>query len=72
MEQLRSFLTRHVDVLDPGTTVALLSGYGRTEELMHYARCRGDNESLLDLLLQRGEVGEGFAGVHSSLPGLQS
>lgn len=56
MEQLRSFLQRHVDVLDPGTTVGLLSGYGRVEELMHYARCRGDNEALLEYLLQRGEV----------------
>ena len=54
--ELRTFLEQQVGVLDPGTTVALLAGYGRGEEVMHYARCRGDNEGLLDCLLQRGEV----------------
>lgn len=55
--QLRSFLQKYVEVLDPGTTIGLLAGYGRLDELMHYARCRGDWESLLEYLLQRQEVG---------------
>ncbi|KAL4423908.1 hypothetical protein ABPG75_001209 [Micractinium tetrahymenae] len=56
VERLRSFLQKYVDVLDPGTTIGLLAGYGRLDELMHYARCRGDWESLLEYLLQRQEA----------------
>lgn len=56
VERLRAFLQKYVDVLDPGTTVGLLAGYGRLDELMHYARCRGDWEGLLEYLLQRQEV----------------
>lgn len=29
VERLRSFLQKYVDVLDPGTTIGLLAGYGR-------------------------------------------
>ena len=54
--RLRAFLERYVSVLDPGTTVGLLAGYGRLGELMHYARCRGDWEGVLGYLLQRQEV----------------
>jgi hypothetical protein len=54
--RLRAFIQRYTDVLDPGTTVGLLAGYGRLDELQHYARCRGDWEGLLGYLLQRGEV----------------
>jgi hypothetical protein len=57
VSSLRTFLQRYVSVLDPGTTVGLLAGYGRLGELQHYARCRGDWEGLLEYLLQRGEVG---------------
>lgn len=56
VERLRTFLQKYVEVLDPGTTIGLLAGYGRLDELMHYARCRGDWESLLEYLLQRQEV----------------
>lgn len=56
VERLRSFLQKYVDVLDPGTTIGLLAGYGRLDELMHYARCRGDWEGLLEYLLQRQEA----------------
>jgi hypothetical protein len=56
VERLRAFLQKYVDVLDPGTTVGLLAGYGRLDELMHFARCRGDWEGLLEYLLQRQEV----------------
>lgn len=59
VDRLRSFLQKYVEVLDPGTTIGLLAGYGRLDELMHYARCRGDWESLLEYLLQRQEVGAG-------------
>ena len=56
VDRLRAFLTKYVEVLDPGTTVGLLAGYGRLDELVHYARARGDWEGLLEHLLQRGEV----------------
>lgn len=56
VDRLRSFLQKYVEVLDPGTTIGLLAGYGRLDELMHYARCRGDWESLLEYLLQRQEA----------------
>lgn len=56
VERLRTFLQKYVEVLDPGTTIGLLAGYGRLDELMHYARCRGDWESLLEYLLQRQEA----------------
>ncbi|KAI3432414.1 hypothetical protein D9Q98_003968 [Chlorella vulgaris] len=56
VDRLRAFLQRYVDVLDPGTTVGLLAGYGRLDELQHYARCRGDWEGLLEYLLQRGQA----------------
>ena len=59
VEQLRGFLAQHVSVLDKGTTIGLLSSYGRVDELVHYARCRGDNEALLEYLLQRAEVRRG-------------
>jgi len=29
VERLRTFLQKYVDVLDPGTTIGLLAGYGR-------------------------------------------
>ena len=56
MHELRDFLQRHVDTLDVNTTISLLAGYGRMDELMHYARCRQDHEAVLEYLLQRGEV----------------
>lgn len=54
--RVRDFLTKYVDVLDPGTTISLLAGYGRTKELTHYARCRGDSEAVLEHLLAAGEA----------------
>ena len=56
MKELRDFLQQHVDTLDVNTTISLLAGYGRMDELMHYARCRQDHEAVLEYLLQRGEV----------------
>ncbi|GBF90405.1 hypothetical protein Rsub_03401 [Raphidocelis subcapitata] len=53
VEALRSFLTRHVDSLDVGTTTSLLASYGRLEELQHYAAARGDDEGHLEHLLGR-------------------
>ncbi|KAI8463559.1 MAG: hypothetical protein J3K34DRAFT_462375 [Monoraphidium minutum] len=49
----QSFLTQYVDVLDVGTTTGLLASYGRLEELQHFAAARGDDEALLDYLMQR-------------------
>lgn len=56
VDTLRQFLQQHVDVLDPGTIIGILSGYGRVEELLFFAKCIGDNELLLEYLVQRGEV----------------
>lgn len=39
-EELRDFLRRHVDLLDPRTTINLLASYGRLDDLMHYASYR--------------------------------
>jgi vacuolar protein sorting-associated protein 18 len=54
--RLCDFLTKYVHILDPGTTISLLAGYGRTEELTHYAKCRGDAEAVIEHLLAAGEV----------------
>ncbi|CAD7699110.1 unnamed protein product [Ostreobium quekettii] len=53
---LRNFLSTHVEVLDVNTTVTLLSSYGRMDDLMHFAECRRDHETLLECLMQRGDV----------------
>lgn len=39
-EELRDFLKRHVELLDPRTTINLLASYGRLDDLMHYASYR--------------------------------
>ena len=39
-EELRAFLKRQVDLLDPRTTINLLASYGRLDDLMHYASYR--------------------------------
>lgn len=54
--RLCDFLTKYVHILDPGTTISLLAGYGRTGELTHYAKCRGDAEAVIEHLLAAGEV----------------
>ena len=53
---LRAFLAARVDSLDVGTTVGLLAGYGRGEDLEHYARCRGDHEAVVEHLIARGDA----------------
>lgn len=50
---LHTFLTTHVEALDPGTTVGLLAGAGRTQELLAYAQARSDHAAVLEALLQR-------------------
>jgi hypothetical protein len=52
-----AFLRDHVELLDPGTTVGMLGGYGREGDLLTYARARGDHEGAAELLLLRGEAG---------------
>ena len=39
-KRLRSFLAKHVEVLDRQVTVSLLASYGRLDDLMHYASLR--------------------------------
>lgn len=50
------FLKQYVDFLDPGATVSILQDYGRNEELIVYARARGDELSEVELLIQQGEA----------------
>ena len=51
---VETFLVDKVGVLDPGTVVALLEGYGRGDDLLTFARARGHHEAVLELLVQRG------------------
>ena len=56
MEQLRQFLKSNVAILDVNTTVGLLAGYGRLDDLMFFAESRHDHEALLECLMQRRDV----------------
>ncbi|KAL4539605.1 hypothetical protein Ndes2437B_g02032 [Nannochloris sp. 'desiccata'] len=53
---VQRFLTERVEFLDPGTVVTLLEGYGRGDDLLTFAKARGDHETVLELLVQRGEA----------------
>ena len=69
---LRVFLTTgpSLEALDPGTTCALLAGYGRMEELVAFAGARGDNEAVLEYLMQVWNCRKcgGTCGVPAPLP----
>ena len=54
--EVQKFLSERVEILDPGTVISLLEGYGRGDDLLAYARARGDYEAVLELLVQRGEA----------------
>uniref|UniRef100_A0A1D2AFE6 Pep3/Vps18 beta-propeller domain-containing protein n=1 Tax=Auxenochlorella protothecoides TaxID=3075 RepID=A0A1D2AFE6_AUXPR len=54
--ELAAFLRKHVRVLDAGTTTSLLSGYGQPGLLEVFAASRGDHETVLELLVQQGQV----------------
>lgn len=56
IEKLKGFLTEYRDVLDDATTSNLLASYGRLDELMHFAAMQDDNETVIEHLMQRGEV----------------
>ncbi|KAK9814445.1 hypothetical protein WJX72_006013 [[Myrmecia] bisecta] len=60
-EQLRAFLRANVDVLDVNVTISLLAGYGRMDDLMHYATYRHDNEAVVEYLMARGEASRALA-----------
>ena len=47
---VRSTLEHHADALDVGVAVGLLAAYGRADDLLHYARLRGDAEAVLEHL----------------------
>eukprot|EP00884_Botryococcus_braunii_P001644 jgi/Botrbrau1/11480/Bobra.0360s0007.1 len=59
--QLRSFMKRHCESLDPNVTVSLLASYGRLDDLMHYAQLRQDHEAVLEYLTQRGDAAGALA-----------
>lgn len=54
-EDVQKFLNKHVDLLDPGTTVSILQDYGRNKELIVYAQARGDEVSQVELLIHEGD-----------------
>ena len=54
--ELKQFLNKFVNVLDPKTTTSILQDYGRVDELIEYARARGDHETEVELLVQRGDL----------------
>jgi len=54
--QVQLFLQQRVGILDPGTTLSLLEGYGRGDDVLTFARARGDHEATLECLVQRGEA----------------
>jgi len=56
VDQLRDFLSEYKDVLDSATTSNLLASYGRLDELMHLAALLDDNETVIEHLMQRGEI----------------
>lgn len=69
IEQLRTFLTDYKDVLDETTTSGLLASYGRLDELLHFAAMHDDNETVIEHLMQRGEVrGPGGSGAKGPAP----
>ena len=47
---VRATLEHHADALDVGVAVGLLAAYGRADDLLHYARLRGDAEAVLEHL----------------------
>jgi vacuolar protein sorting-associated protein 18 len=57
---LRAFLSKCVEVLDPATTAGLLADAGRMDDLAHWADCRGDQEAVLEHLVSRGEAQRAF------------
>lgn len=55
-EAVKQFIKEYVDVLDPGTTKGLLEGYGRDEDLLEFAKARGDLEEAIECHIRRGEA----------------
>lgn len=55
-KEVEMFLMDKVDVLDAGTTLSLLEGYGRHGDLLTFVRARGDHEATLERLVQGGEA----------------
>jgi vacuolar protein sorting-associated protein 18 len=55
-QDVQRFLIDRVEFLDPGTVVTLLEEYGRADDLLTFARARGDHETVLELLVQRREA----------------
>jgi vacuolar protein sorting-associated protein 18 len=55
-QEVAEFLADNVNVLDPKTTSAMLEGYGREEDLLVFAKARGDYEQALECLIRRREA----------------
>ena len=52
------FVTKYADCLDPRTTVSLLETYGRTHDLLAYARARCDMRAEVELLMSLGKTAQ--------------
>lgn len=55
-DEVKAFLWKFVRILDPKTTMSILEDYGRHDDLIEYARARGDDEAEVELLMRKGNV----------------
>ena len=76
---LRAFLESHADSLDVGVAVGLLASYGRVEDLLFYARLRGDTEAVVEHVLssaasaaRRGDAAAARAAARAAVGALRA
>ncbi|XP_065874065.1 vacuolar sorting protein 18 [Euphorbia lathyris] len=56
IQEFRAFLSDSKDVLDEATTMKLLEGYGRVEELVYFANLKEQYEIVIHHYIQQGEA----------------
>jgi len=76
---LRAFLESHADSLDAGVAVGLLAGYGRVDDLLFYAKLRGDTEAVVEHVLsaaasaaRRGDAAAASAAARAAVGALRA
>ncbi|WPT18155.1 Vacuolar sorting protein 18 [Picochlorum sp. SENEW3] len=55
-DEVKAFLWKFVRILDSKTTISILEDYGRHDDLIEYARARGDDEAEVELLMRKGDA----------------
>ena len=63
---LAATLAKHADALDAGVAVGLLAGYGRSADLLAYARARGDAEAVLEHLVAARDARGALAALRAA------